>query len=117
MMKRGIQAFLLCLGCAGMLYAADKTVDGRSNQPIQIKSNELIADNTARTATFVGKVVARQGDITIYCDKMVISQSEKEKDVEKVEAFGNVRIVQGNRTGQAAHALYENGKGKINPGR
>ena len=33
--------------------------------------------------------------------------------MEKVEAFGTVRITQGNRQAQAAHAFYDNKAGKI----
>jgi lipopolysaccharide export system protein LptA len=85
----------------------------RNNQPIQIKSSDLATDTANRTATFTGKVSARQGDVTIYSDRLVIFYSEKEKDVDKVEAFGNVRIVQGDRTALAGHAVYENKAGKI----
>ncbi len=113
MMKRLLPAILLCMACAGTLLAGQGTEPVRGDQPIQIKSNELFTDNTARTATFVGKVVARQGDITIYSDRLVIFYSEKGKEVDKVEAFGNVRIVQENRLGLANHALYENKTGKI----
>ena len=113
MMLRGLSALFLCFVLAGTLAAADGSGEGRGNLPIQIKSNELFADNATHTATFSGKVVARQGDITIYCDRLVITYGEKSQEVETVEAFGNVRIAQGNRLGQAAHALYENGKGKI----
>jgi lipopolysaccharide export system protein LptA len=113
MTKRLLSALLLCIAFAGTLPAADSVGKGREDQPIQIKSNELVSDTAARTATFIGKVVARQGDITIYSDRLVISYSEKGKEVDKVEAFGNVRIVQENRLGLAAHALYENKTGKI----
>ncbi len=113
MMKRLLPAILLCIMCAATLPAAEGVGKGREDQPIQIKSNELLSDSAARTATFIGKVVARQGDITIYSDRLVISYSEKGKEVDKVEAFGNVRIVQGNRLGLAGHALYENKTGKI----
>ena len=82
------------------MIAADVGSGERNNQPIQIKSNELTTDSAKRTATFIGKVSARQGDVTIYCDRLVIFYSDKEeKEVDKVEAFGNVRIVQGNPTG------------------
>ena len=85
----------------------------RNNLPIQIKSNELQTDNASRTATFIGKVSARQGDITIYSDRLVIHYSPGDKEVDKVEAFGSVRIVQENRHGEAEHAVYENRAGKI----
>jgi len=110
---RGLITIALCFASAGWVRAADITGKDRNNLPIQIKSNALSTDTVNRTATFTGKVSARQGDITIYCDRLVITYSEKEKEVEKVEAFGNVRILQGNRTAQSGHAVYENKAGKI----
>lgn len=82
-------------------------------QPIVIKSNELQADTKARTATFVGNVVAKQANISILTDRLVVNYAEKGGDVEKVEAFGNVRIVQENRIGTAQHAVYYTNEGKI----
>lgn len=85
----------------------------RSTEAIKIKSNELSTDTAKRTATFVGKVSARQGDMTIYSDKLVITYSEKDRDVETVEASGNVRVIQGDRQAAAGHAVYDNKSGKI----
>jgi lipopolysaccharide export system protein LptA len=103
----------ICLLLAGGVLTAKAADLSRNDQPIQIKSSELTTDSANRTATFIGKVSARQGDVTIYCDRMVIYYSDKEKEVEKVEAFGNVRIIQGNRTGLSGHAVYENKAGTI----
>jgi lipopolysaccharide export system protein LptA len=85
----------------------------RSDLPITVKSNEMTTDNKAKTAIFSGKVVAKQGDVTIFSDKLVVSYSDKKGDVEKVEAFGSVRIVQQNRTGFADQAVYESSNGRI----
>ncbi|MDD2733510.1 MAG: lipopolysaccharide transport periplasmic protein LptA [Desulfuromonadaceae bacterium] len=85
----------------------------RSTLPITVKSNEMNADNKGKTAVFFGKVVAKQGDITILSDKLVVSYAEKGGEVEKVEAFGNVRIIQQNRTGFSDQAVYENSTGRI----
>ena len=104
---------MLFLFLAALLCTAQAAPVERNSLPIQIKSNELLTDNASRTATFIGKVSARQGDVTIYSDKLVIHYSSGDKEVDKVEAFGNVRIVQENRLGQADHAVYENKGGKI----
>lgn len=85
----------------------------RSALPITVKSNEMNADNKGKTAVFFGKVVAKQGDITILSDKLVVSYAEKGGEVEKVEAFGNVRIIQQNRTGFSDQAVYESSTGRI----
>ena len=113
MISRVILVLLLAHVMASAVLAADTSGGERKNQPIQIKSNFLSTDSAKHTAVFTGKVQARQGDVTIYCDRMVIYYSEVEKDVEKVEAFGNVRIIQGNKTALSGHGIYENKAGKI----
>ncbi|HEY3308471.1 MAG TPA: lipopolysaccharide transport periplasmic protein LptA [Desulfuromonadaceae bacterium] len=85
----------------------------RSSQPITIKSNELSADNKGKTALFAGKVVAKQSDITIYSDKLTVNYADEKNDVEKIEAVGNVRIVQENRIATAGHAIYDSKLGRI----
>jgi len=94
-------------------HAATPVRKDRSNLPITVKSNEMTADNKGKTAIFSGKVVAKQGDIIIFSDKLVVSYADKAGEVEKVEAFGNVRIVQQNRTGFADQAVYDSRNGRI----
>lgn len=137
-MKRIIAGLLLFIATTA---AADQPKGEKvdySRLPIDITSNELFSDTKAKTATFVGKVVAKQGDITITCDKMVVysspqdqgqpqskakapakapakskGQDQGQSQVDRVECFGNVRIVQVNRLGVAGHALYESKSGRI----
>lgn len=107
---------LICMWClfpASVVQAATPAHKDRSSLPITIKSNEMSADNKGKTAIFSGKVVAKQGDITIFADKLVVSYAEKNGDVDKVEAAGNVRIVQQNRTGFADQAVYDSRNGRI----
>ena len=107
---------LACFAMVSSSIAAqtDKPVrKDRSHMPITIKSNEMTADNKGKTAIFSGKVVAKQGDITIFSDKLVVNYAEKNSEVDKVEAIGNVRIVQLNRTGIASQAVYESRDGRI----
>jgi lipopolysaccharide export system protein LptA len=116
-----MRLYLLCIALVcliGLLptsdiYAAASAHKDRANLPITVKSNEMAADNKGKTAIFSGKVVAKQGDITIFCDKLVVSYAEKGGNVEKVEAFGNVRIIQLNRTGFADQAVYNSRNGRI----
>lgn len=103
---------LLLAFCTVSSASAAEGID-RSDQPITIKSNELFTDSKSGTATFTGKVVAKQEDVSIYSDKLVVFYSEKSGEVDRVEAFGNVRIVQKNRLGTAGHAVYNNKDGKI----
>jgi lipopolysaccharide export system protein LptA len=114
-MIRGILTFSLCFVFAGGVTAADIGSGERNKQPIQIKSNMLTTDSDKRTATFTGKVVARQADVTIYCDRMIIYYSEqgKQQEVDKIEGFGNVRILQADKIGVGGHGTYLSKEGKI----
>jgi lipopolysaccharide export system protein LptA len=119
-MKLHPLSFLLVCLCSmvpvSLLQAAQSaqaTHKDRSNLPITVKSNEMTADNKGKTATFSGRVVAKQGDITIFSDKLIVSYAETGKDVEKVEALGNARIVQQTRTGFADQAVYDSRNGRI----
>ena len=103
---------ILCLICMFMVLVSSAAAGAgagemRDGQPITIRSNELQADTKNRTATFIGKVVAKQGDITIFADRLVVRYAEQGGDVETVEAIGNVRIVQENRIGTAQHGVYK----------
>lgn len=99
--------------CAAGALAAPAVRTDRSNLPITVKSDELSADNRGKVAVFSGKVVARQGDVTIFADKLTVRYGDEKGSVERIEASGNVRIVQQNRTGSADHAVYENSAGRI----
>lgn len=90
-----------------MLQGETKLPASRSNEPIKIKSDQLLTDNSRKMATFSGNVAARQGNLTIYSDKLVISYSDEAGGVSSAEIFGNVRIVQGERRAQADHAIYD----------
>lgn len=104
---------LWCLFPASVFPAETPALKDRSSLPITVKSNEMTADNKGKTAVFSGKVVAKQGDIIIFSDKLVVSYADKNNEVEKVEAFGTVRIVQQNRTGFADQAVYDSRNGRI----
>ena len=102
-----------CLFSVSDVSAAAPVHKDRSSLPITVKSNDMTADNKGKTAIFSGKVVAKQGDITIFSNKLVINYSDNKNELEKVEAFGNVRIVQLNRTGFADQAVYDSRNGLI----
>lgn len=111
-----VQVAALCV--AASLWAAPAAKSParggeRSRQPITIKSSHLTADNRGKVAVFTGKVVAKQGDVTIFSDKLTVHYGETQGTVEKIEADGNVRILQQNRVGYGGHAVYENAAGRI----
>ncbi|HEY5512029.1 MAG TPA: lipopolysaccharide transport periplasmic protein LptA [Geomonas sp.] len=104
--------FLACLLLLALVPAAFGASPA-AREPLKVKSDSLLADNEKKTATFEGKVVARQGDLILYADRLVISYSGETRDLARVEAFGHVRILQGNRQASGAHAVYEPKGGRI----
>jgi len=112
-MMRIFTVMLLLLASLAVANAAPLLKGDRQGQPVTIKSNELSSDSKSRTATFSGKVVARQGDLTIYSDKLVVHYKEEGGDLDKVVATGNVRIVQGDRLATAREAVYLSVEQKI----
>lgn len=113
-MKRiSIIGLLLFFSLPVLVFAEKKLPLSRSEEPIQIKSDRLHTDNDRKMATFSGNVAARQGDLTIYADKLVVSYAEESGDISSAEVFGNVRIIQGERRAQAEHAIYDARNSKI----
>lgn len=112
-MRRVFFFVLLLAVLGGRVDAAQLLSDDRGGQPITIKSNELSSDSKSRTATFSGNVTARQGDLTIYADRLTVFYGAAGGEVEKVEASGNVRVVQGDRLATAREGVYLNKEQKI----
>jgi lipopolysaccharide export system protein LptA len=107
-----LRSFLVCLFLLALAPAA-LAAPAASKEPLKIKSDTLHADNEKKTATFEGKVVARQGDLTLYADRLVVSYSAEGHEVSRVEATGNVRILQATRQASGGHAVYEPKEARI----
>lgn len=113
MLRRIVSITVLLGAMSSMVAAAPVSRKDRSSLPIVVKSNELSADNKSKKATFSGNVVARQGDVTIYADKLMVGYGDQQGTVEKIEAEGSVKIVRENQVGTARHASYDSRQGKI----
>ncbi|MDI6776882.1 MAG: LptA/OstA family protein [Syntrophales bacterium] len=97
------------------------------NQPIQIISDRLEAYNEKRMVVFSGNAVATRGDMIIKSDRLLLyyrkglADSEKVgareigkgRDLEKIEAKGNVTIVQGERIAKGDDAVFYQDTQKI----
>ena len=91
----------------GVAFAAEKpkadTSDTKpENTPIVITAEQLVSDNKAKFAEFIGNVKATQADFVITSDKLriyykgeLLNTENKESDEEvlkKIVATGNVKI-------------------------
>jgi lipopolysaccharide export system protein LptA len=83
------------------------------DKPIIITSKTLIANNKTNTVIFEGDVVAKDEDLTIYSDKMVVSYNNSLGEVTEIHAYGNVRAVKDKSVIFSKEATYLGAEGKI----
>lgn len=134
--KLGVAKLITLLAAAFLLSAAhaekEQVIGGKNSQDqIDITAKKAIVKpcSDGKEIIFEGKVKAKQGDITLLCDKLIIlygeikggtapaSQNKRlPKDwqvsstVKTVTALGNVRITQKDRTATADKAIYDHAK-------
>lgn len=106
----------LSLWSAGIGYA--KTLPGNLNNlgkdaPVTVTSDRLEADDKLHQVRFLGNVVARQGDVAIYAKELVLVYPDSGRDIDRIEASGGVRIVQGNRVATGEKATFFNRERKV----
>jgi len=108
-----LATLLFLLTVAGLQAAGQPTVAAYDSRlPINVTADRLDADDLARQVTFLGNVVARQGDVVIYAARLTLFYAAESREIERVEADGDVRIVQGERvaTGQKGVLYREEGR-------
>jgi lipopolysaccharide export system protein LptA len=107
-------AFLPVVVIAGAWAQAPTA--GENQTPIEISADRLVADNAARSADFRGNVTAVQGETEITADRLVLFFSESGNTgespnmvngaIERMEAYGQVRIVFDNKVAVSDQAVY-----------
>jgi len=70
-------------------------------------TKEATFDNAASVAEFTGRVIVRDPQFTLSCDRLKVTLSKSRKGMEVAEAIGNVVIVQENvdKSGQTSKAI------------
>ena len=81
--------------------------------PVHITSQQLEADYQAKVITFIGDVVAKQKEFTLYADRLFLFIGGEMEEIEKIVARGNVRMVQENREATCHEATYYYREGTV----
>ncbi len=107
-MKNIIIAILSCFILFNLSFA-DNTIESAKKEkiPINITSDKLIAQENIGLYTFIGNVVAKRQDATLYADKMDVYKDKETGDVSKIVCIGNVVITQPNKIAKADKGIYE----------
>ena len=114
--------FTLLFLITSLAVAADPEMNHDGSQPVQITSQQLEADDNAGHFVFTGNVQAQQGDVFIYAQKMTVIYVKREnpeentgdkRQIDKVVAEDDVRIVQLNRVATGQRAVFHHQEGRI----
>lgn len=81
--------------------------------PIKIVSDRLEADDMARKVKFIGHVIVRRGDVTLYAQEVLVTYLQGKGDIEEIIARGEVRIIQNDRIATAERATLFQKEGKV----
>lgn len=84
-----------------------------ATQPIEISSQRLEAWQDERKSVFTGAVVAKQGDMTLQADSLTVLFAAQQNQVEQLDAVGDVRLHQLERTATADRAVYQRQAGTL----
>ena len=95
---------LFCFGSGA--FAAETNPKLDRNQPIEITSQKLEVLQQQRQSIFTGEVVAKQGEMTLYAEKLIVYFQKDQDQVERLDAVGSVRVTQLDRIATAEKAVF-----------
>jgi lipopolysaccharide export system protein LptA len=89
---------------SSLAYAEDKLF--KSNKETTITSNNLMVDQLNNLADFKGNVVAKQENLTLKADQMLVYYDKNTSDISKIITNGNVEIIDGEQTARGNAGEY-----------
>jgi lipopolysaccharide export system protein LptA len=84
-----------------------------SRAPIDITSDTVEADQKTNKVTFKGNVVAKQEDVTLYSNTLIIIYDPDTKKLKEIIAIGNVKVVQLDRRATGQKVTFDQDKNKM----
>lgn len=102
----------LALGLAPAAVAAQGTsvafgaITADPTLPVEVTADTLDVSQADGTAEFVGNVIAVQGEMRLSADRVLVIYREEVGGIERLEARGDVVLVNGPDAAEAAFAEY-----------
>jgi lipopolysaccharide export system protein LptA len=84
-----------------------------SRAPIDITSDTVEGDQKQNTVTFKGNVVAKQEDMTLYANTLVVIYDPDTRKLKKIVAIGNVKVIQLDRRATGQKATFDQDENKV----
>lgn len=105
-------AFLFCMAVAPAIVYAQTTnvafgaVKADPTLPVEVTSDTLDVNQTAGSAEFLGNVLVGQGEMRLSAERVLVIYNEEASGIERMEATGNVVLVNGPDAAQSDRADY-----------
>jgi len=81
--------------------------------PVEVTAENLEVNQTDGTATFVGDVLVKQGEMRLSAGKIRVIYDATGKEIDKLIASGKVLIVNATDAAEAAEAVYTIASGEV----
>lgn len=96
------------------IFTKDRPEDARTEITA---TKEATFDNASSIAEFEGRVVVKDPQFTLFCDKLKVTLNKERKGMQLAEATGNVSIVQENTdsSGKPMKSIGRGGKAVFEP--
>lgn len=116
-----VRALIFCLPLAlfsGMASAQSASVafgliKADPTLPVEVTADTLEISQTDGSAQFIGNVLVVQGVMRLSADKVLVIYKPEQKGIDRLEAIGNVILVNGPDAAEAQHAEYTIDSGTI----
>lgn len=110
----GLRTFLMCLslGLGATLAAAEGTsvpfgtMKADPTLPVEVTADTLDVNQADGTAVFTGNVVVGQGEMRLSASRVQVIYNEEADGIERMEATGDVVLVNGPDAAEAQRAEY-----------
>lgn len=91
-----------------LIFLIASEAKSQTDLPIYIQSDAMEAYQEENLIIFKGNVTVKRGEMVIYADLMRINykQGQIGRHIERIEAEGNVRVVQGEREVIGEKAIF-----------
>ena len=77
------------------------------NKPIKIESNEISMKKGSNVMVFTGDVEAKQDDLIILTDKMLVEYEGKKVNITNIKVYGNVMLKNNNIVATSDKGEYD----------
>ncbi|HEY4715945.1 MAG TPA: lipopolysaccharide transport periplasmic protein LptA [bacterium] len=76
--------------------------------PVHIKSDIMEVKRKEHKIVFSGKVMAQQGDMQIYADKLTANYGKSGEEINSIEATGSVKIIEKDKVATSGEIFFDN---------